>query len=101
MEHIHKITDKIMSALAFVHNSKEPVSPNPNWHAGVMRKIHEHVQLQPQERLLDGFEQFVWRLSPGVCFLILMAVGLIWMTEFNLENEIAALLFEDPLGLGT
>jgi hypothetical protein len=59
-----------------------------------------HIRtIAPESRttvLLASFEQFVWRLAPGVCVLLLV-LATIWLnTDFIPEFDVMQALFEDP-----
>ena len=74
---------------------KEQLEVGDRWQAAVMRSIR---QMAPDDRAAGFFvlfEQFVWRLAPGVCLLLLVLTTLWFNIEFVPEVDVFHVFLEE------
>ena len=89
--------EKIRQVLRSAYFKKENIDISFFWQAKVMHHVRELAVQHTPERFIEGLGRFLWRLSPLVAFLAIIAGGLLIFTDFTTEYEVAHLLFGDPL----
>jgi hypothetical protein len=93
--------DKVEKVLKAVYRRREKAAPqglDPRWRVEVLRQIKtQSPETEPPLAWL--FQQYIWRLAPVACALIL-AMGL-WMTQtgLNPELDLVALSLDNPVGV--
>lgn len=95
------MSDKIEKVLKAVYRKRgtakaDTPALNPMWRANALRKIRT-LPIDPP--LFWLFQQYIWRLAPVACILIL-AMGL-WLIQggLNPELDMAALALDNPVGV--
>ena len=80
--------DKIEKVLKAVYHHRGAVAAqglDPRWRAAVLRQIRT-LPAETEPPLAWLFQQYIWRLAPVACALII-AMGL-WMTQTGLNPEL-------------
>lgn len=93
--------DKIEKALKAVYRQRGEAAPpslDPRWRADILRQIRT-LRPDTDPPVLWLFQQYIWRLAPVACALIL-AMGL-WMmqTGLNPELDLVALFLDNPVSI--
>ena len=76
---------------------KENTAIDDRWQAEAMRRIRAFGPLQLKASYFTVFGQFVWRLVPVVCVLILLLTAGFIKSGFISEYEMAKLYADYPL----
>lgn len=66
----------------------------------VMSRIHSLGPLASKDSDLEVFGQFLWRVAPIACILILILTVVFTQIRFISDNEIAKVFMEDPSNFG-
>jgi hypothetical protein len=80
--------DRVEKVLRAVYHRRGEATPqrlDPHWRAEVLRQIRT-LPSETEPPLLWLFQQYIWRLAPVACALII-AMGL-WMTQTGLSPEL-------------
>jgi len=88
---------RIREALAAAYREKEKAHVCETWQAGAMNRIRRLGPLKSKMSYFEFFEQFVWRLAPAACVLILILAAVFIHMDFISEYEMAKIFFEDPV----
>ncbi len=67
------------------YHEKEKPELSDRWRGNVMRRVGNIGPLQSKSDPLMQFGQFVWRLTPATCLLIV--VSTVILLEFNVTHE--------------
>ncbi len=68
------------------------------WQANVMRQIRQYGPLNDKKDLLLRFQRVAWRLAPVTCLLIIVLTIWAFQMDVTSEYEMAAFVFDDPMG---
>jgi hypothetical protein len=95
------MSDKIENVLKAVYRHRGEAAPqslDPQWRASVLRQIRT-LRPDGEPPLVWLFQQYIWRLAPVACALIL-ALGF-WMTQtgLNPELDLVALSLDNPVSV--
>ena len=88
---------KLKKAFAEAYHAKEMTDVDALWDIRVMGHIRKLGALSPKTSFLAQFESLVWRLTPVACILIIVLAVYMTRIDFVSENEIAAILINDPV----
>ena len=88
---------KLKKAFAEAYHAKEMTDVDALWDIRVMGHIRKLGPLGPMTNLLMQFEALVWRFAPIACILIVALAVCMTRIDFVSENEIAAILINDPV----
>lgn len=70
------------------YHKKDKLELGDQWHVPVMQRIRRLGPLHPEPDPLMQFGQFVWRLSPATCLLIIMAAAVLLNFDFTPEYNV-------------
>ena len=75
-----------------VYQEKENVEVDGKWRLKVMRHIRNIGPIKAAPNYTTLLEQFLWRLAPVACFLIIILAVLLLKVDFTPEYEVFASL---------
>lgn len=84
--------DKLREILRRVYRDKENVEVGDQWQEEAMRRIRDLGEIEERPSSLAMFEQFVWRLVPLTCLLIVALTVLLSTFDFTSGDDIMQLL---------
>ena len=84
--------EALREILRLAREEKENIVIGDQWQEAVMRRIREFGPIEAKPGFLLMFEQFVWRLAPLVCLLILGLTVLFSSVNFTPGYEAIQLL---------
>ena len=87
---------KLRNAFATAYREKEKGEVGELWMARVMGHIRSLGPLYPETSYLELFQQFVWRITPVACVLVLLLSAALTQVDFVSDYEFARMLIEDP-----
>ncbi len=91
--------NNIINAFKAVHKEKESLEVSSNWQTNVMRTIRKNTIDQYQTAFFDIFQQFVWKIVPVSCALLLLLCFLMTQNSGLSDYEMAKLFINDPSDL--
>jgi hypothetical protein len=92
---------KLEQAFKIIYREKSDLKTTErgnDFQANVMRQIRRIGPLNAKSNFSILFEQFVWRLVPVTCFLVILLATLTLQIDITPESELAAIVFNDPMG---
>lgn len=95
--------EKIREILRSAYFEKEDIDISSFWQGKVMAHVRELAALKalhPSERFMEALGQLLWRLSPLIAFLVIVAGAALILTDFTSEYDVAQLFFSEPLDAG-
>ena len=95
MKSIRYEFDRLIEVFRRVHSEKEEAAVNDRWQQEVMRQIRNLKPVEHPLTFLEMFEEFVWRLSPIACVLLIALAIILMLTEFTSDNEIFSLFINN------
>ena len=84
--------EKLRELLRRAYRDKENVEVGDQWQEKVMRRIRELGEIGERPSSLVMFEQFVWRLAPLTCLLILGLTVLLSSSDLISGDDVIQLL---------
>jgi len=87
--------EALKETLRTAYFEKEQLAVGDRWQADVMRRIRNLAPENKTAGFFVLFEQFVWRMTPGVCLLLLVLTTLWFNVEFIPEFDVFQVLMED------
>ena len=102
MKSINFEFDRLMEVFRSVHLEKKKAAVHDRWQLEVMRRIRNLDPVGYRTPFLTVFEEFIWRLAPAACVLIITLAVMLMLTDFTAENEIFSLFINnsDEISLG-
>ena len=92
LKHKYEALKKILRE---AYLEKEHAEVDDQWQVDVMRRIRNLRPVQSSSSFFMLFEQFVWRLTPATCALILIFAALLFKADFTPEYEVFTSLIYD------
>ena len=94
--------DRLIKVFRRVHSERLNTDVKDGWQRQVMRHIRNLDPAEYRSNFLTLFEEFIWRLSPVACVLLIALAIILMMTDFNSDNEIFSLFLNnfDEITLG-
>ena len=92
LQHKHEALKKILRKAYY---EKENVEVSEQWRPNVMHRIRSLGPLKSKPNYLMPFEQFLWRLTPATCFLVLILVTVLLKFDFTPEYEVFTSFIND------
>jgi hypothetical protein len=92
LQHKHEALKKILRKAYY---EKENVEVSEQWRLNVMHRIRSLGPIETRANYLMLFEQFLWRLTPATCFLVLILVTLLLKFDFTPEYEVFTSFIND------
>ena len=80
--------DRLIEVFRRVHSEKAKLAVNDGWQREVMRRIRNLSPAEYRVDFLSLFEEFIWRLSPVACVLLIALAIILMLTDFSSDNEI-------------
>lgn len=87
MKSLKRKQEVLRDILSQAYREKEHLAVGEQWQFGVMRRIRHLAPLKAQPDYLMFLGQFVWRLTPAACLLILVLTGVLLQLDFIPEYE--------------
>ena len=87
---------KIRQALAIAYNKSDEAGVGDMWKVRVMGHIQRLGPLDLKTGYLEVFQQFLWRLAPVACLLVVILIVTIAKMDFFSDYEIAKIFISDP-----
>lgn len=88
--------DKIKNALILIYQKKDEKKISDQWH----RKVMEHIISMGSPCIDAGyfavFQQFVWKLVPVTCILVMILGLIISRIDFFTSYELSKIFVNDP-----
>lgn len=84
--------DELKEILRRAYRDKENVELGDQWQEEVMRRIRDLGEIEDRPSPLVMFEQFVWRLAPLTCLLIVGLTVLLSTFDFVSGDDVIQLL---------
>lgn len=84
--------DELREILRQAYRDKENVEVGDQWQEEVMRRIRDLGEIEERPSPLVMFEQFVWRLAPITCLLIVVLAVLLSNFDFSSGDDVVQLL---------
>lgn len=84
--------DELKEILRRAYRDKENVELGDQWQEEVMRRIRDLGEIEDRPSPLVMFEQFVWRLAPLTCLLIVGLTVLLSNFDFVSGDDVIQLL---------
>jgi len=81
--------------LCQAYHGKENVEVGDQWQLNVMRRIRNLGPVQPGPSFFMLFEQFVWRLTPATCILIIVGAIIFLTIGFFPDYDVFTLFIND------
>lgn len=70
------------------YHEKEKLELSDRWHMNVMGRVRRLGPLQAKPDPLMQFGQFVWRLTPVTCLLIIMSAAVLLKFDFTPDYNV-------------
>jgi len=83
----------LKNILLQAYHEKEKLQVGDQWHLNVMGTVRRLGPLQVKPDLLMQFGQFVWRLTPATCLLIIMSAAVLLKFDFTPDYNVLLSLF--------
>ena len=102
MKSIRYEFDRLIDVFRRVHSEKNAAVVDDRWQLEVMRRIRNIEPAELRANFLVMFEEFIWRLSPVACVLLIALAIILMQTDFTSDNEIFSLFLNnsDEISLG-
>ncbi len=102
MKSIRYEFDRLIEVFRGVHSEKKEAAVNDRWQLEVMRRIRNLEPAEHRVNFLTMFEEFIWRLSPVACVLLIALAIILMLTDFTSDNEIFSLFLNnsDEISIG-
>jgi hypothetical protein len=81
--------------LCQTYHKKENINVGDQWQLNVMRRIRNLGPVQSGPSFFMLFEQFVWRLTPATCLLIIVGVIIFLKLGFFPDYDVLTLFIND------
>jgi hypothetical protein len=81
--------------LCQAYHKKENINVGDQWQLNVMRRIRNLGPVQSGPSFFMLFEQFVWRLTPATCLLIIVGVIIFLKLGFFPDYDVLTLFIND------
>jgi hypothetical protein len=91
--------EKIINAFRSVYHEKEKVHVDSDWPSNAMKLIRKDRGAYLQIGFFYTFQQFVWKLVPVSCILVMLLGILISQTNFLSDYEMTKIFINDPSDL--
>jgi|CryGeyStandDraft_6_1057127.scaffolds.fasta_scaffold354305_2 hypothetical protein len=85
LQHTYEALRRILREAYF---GKEHAAVGEQWQVDAMRRIRSIGPIPSGANFFLFFEQFVWRLTPATCALILIFAALLFKLDFTPEYEV-------------
>jgi len=92
LQHELRVLKKILRQ---AYHEKENLEVGEQWRLNVMHRIRRLGPLESTPNYLMLFEQFLWRLTPATCFLVLILVTLLLKFDFTPQYEVFTSFIND------
>jgi hypothetical protein len=83
----HKL-EVLKETLRQGYYEREDLEVGDQWQINVMRRIRKLGPIKSGSNFLMLFEQFIWRLTPATCLLILILVAFLAKFDFTPNNYV-------------
>jgi len=102
MKSIRYEFDRLIGVFRRVHSEKKEAAVDDRWQLEVMRRIRNLEPAEHRVNFLAMFEEFIWRLSPVACVLLIALAIILMLTDFTSDNEIFSLFLNnsDEISIG-
>jgi len=88
----HEVLKKILREAYF---EKEHAEVGEQWQANAMRRIRNLGPVQSEPSFFKLFEQFVWRLTPATCLLIIVGAIIFLKLGFFPDYDVLTLFINN------
>lgn len=88
------LREKLESLLKRAYLARDYAEIGTGWQQKLMARVREIGPLSAEARFLPLFEQFVWRLVPAACLLVLVLIALL-ATSHTPSGDPLQLLLND------
>jgi hypothetical protein len=90
----HKLA-VLKKILCQAYHEKENINVDDQWHLNVMRRIRGLGPIQSGPSFFMLFEQFVWRLTPVTCLLIIVGAIIFLRLGFFSDYDLFTLFINN------
>jgi ABC-type uncharacterized transport system permease subunit len=77
------------------YHEKENLEVGEHWQLNAMRRIRNLGPLKSKLNYIMLFEQFLWRLTPATCFLVLILLALLLKFDFTPKYDVFTSFISD------
>ena len=74
------------------YDDRKVIWVGDQWQANVMRRIRNQGPIAPGKSFFIGFEQFVWRLAPAACLMILVLAAILFKMDVFPDDTVFQVL---------
>jgi hypothetical protein len=96
MKTAHENLSKLKSILASTYLGREKAEVSDVWQVRTMNQIRSMGPLSSKANYFDVLGQYMWRLAPVACGLILVLATAISQLDFTSDFETVRIFTEDP-----
>jgi hypothetical protein len=95
MKSLQHELESLRKILQRAYHEKEIVDVGDQWQSDVMRHIRNLGPVQSGASFFMLFEQFVWRLTPATCLLIIVVATIFFNLDFTPEYDVFTSFIND------
>jgi len=95
MKPLQRKYEALKKILREAYFEKEHAEVSEQWQLNVMRRIRNLGPIQSGPSFIMLFEQFVWRLTPVTCLLIIIGAIIFLKLGFFPDYDVLTLLIND------
>jgi hypothetical protein len=95
MESLQHELDSVIEMLRRVYHKKENLEVGEQWQVNAMRRIRDLGPIKSKPSFFMLFEQFVWRLTPATCLLIIVLATIFLKLDFTPEYDVFTSFIND------
>jgi hypothetical protein len=95
MKSLQRKYEALRKILREAYLEKEHAEVGDQWHQAVMRCIRNLGPVQSGPSFVMFFEQFVWRLTPATCLLIIVGAIIFLKLGFFPDYDVLTLFIND------
>ena len=95
MKPLHRKYESLKKILREAYLEKEHAEVGEQWQLNVMRRIRNLGPVQSGPSFFVLFEQFVWRLTPATCLLIILGAIIFLKLDFFPDYDVLTLFIND------
>lgn len=91
--------NKVNKVLSAAYHEKENIEVDELWSARVMDRIQSLGSQYTNMDYVGFFQQFVWKIAPVACVLVLLLGVALAQIDFVSDYELTKMFIEDPTEL--
>jgi hypothetical protein len=88
MKSVEYRLEVLKKILLQAYHEKEKLESGDQWHMNVMRRVRKLGPLPSKPDPLMQFGQFVWRLTPVTCLLVIVSAAVLLKFDFTPDYNV-------------